>query len=537
MTAFDSAIALARKLETREVSALELLDECLARIDRLDADTNAICWLDAQRARAQAASITEPPDERRPLLGIPMTVKEAFDLAGSPTTWGVPAFAENISSSDSVVVERLKAAGAVVFGKTNVSVMLGDIQSYNSIYGTTNNPWNPAHTPGGSSGGSGAALAAGLSVLEMGSDIGGSIRTPAHYCGVFGHKPTWGLVPSRGHGLPYMVSEPDIAVVGPMARSAFDLEAMLRLLARPDELAGAVRYELPALAGRGLGDLRVAVWSDDEVAPVSREIAGRVELVAQVLRDAGARVDYEARPVSSAHSHDVYHRLLFAFIGAGEGTDEQYEERRRKAASLAAEDDSEKALELRCLDHGPPDLWLGLNSARDIDCAGPGSRSLEDYDIVLVHRRPPRRPWSTTTVPFGERTIEVDDRARSDFSQPYVAADILGGTARHLTSAVHGDPDRSRRRRAADRGSDHRARVRRPGDHPERAASRTVHHHQRGARGVERIEHLGKRVVFAHVAGEDLGAAHEAAGVEHARASPFRRRRPTRPGRAPSTCH
>ena len=430
MTAFDSAIALARKLETREVSALELLDECLARIDRLDADTNAICWLDAQRARAQAASITEPPDECRPLLGIPMTVKEAFDLAGSPTTWGVEEFADNIAASDSVVVERLKAAGAVVFGKTNVSVMLGDIQSYNSIYGTTNNPWNPAHTPGGSSGGSGAALAAGLSVLEMGSDIGGSIRTPAHYCGVFGHKPTWGLVPSRGHGLPYMVSEPDIAVVGPMARSAFDLEAMLRLLARPDELAGAVRYELPALAGRGLGDLRVAVWSDDEVAPVTREIAGRVELVAQVLRDAGARVDYEARPVSSAHSHDVYHRLLFAFIGAGEGTDEQYEERRRKAASLAAEDDSEKALELRAstMDHR---TWLGLNSARD-RLRWAWQSFFEDYDIVLA-------PQTATPAmvhdhrPFGERTIEVDGTFQPYWQQIFWAG--LPGIS-HLPSTV-----------------------------------------------------------------------------------------------------
>ena len=255
MTAFDSATTLTHMLKTRQTSALELLDECLARIERIDADTNALCWLDAEGARAQAASVTEAPDERRPLLGIPMTVKEAFDLAGSPTTWGADAFADNIASTDSVVVERLKRAGAVVFGKTNVSVMLGDIQSYNRIYGTTNNPWHLAHTPGGSSGGSGAVLAAGLSVLEMGSDIGGSIRTPAHYCGVFGHKPTWALVPSRGHGLPYMVSEPDIAVVGPMARSAFDLELMLGLLAHPDELDSAVRYALPTLAGRNLGGL------------------------------------------------------------------------------------------------------------------------------------------------------------------------------------------------------------------------------------------------------------------------------------------
>jgi len=179
MSPFDSATQLIEQLKAGELSAIELLDEYLERIERIDSDTNAVCWMDAQAARTQAASITAPPDETRPLLGIPMTVKEAYDLPGSPTTWGVDAFTENIAASDSLAVERLKAAGAIVFGKTNVSVMLGDIQSYNDIYGTTNNPWNLERTPGGTSGGSGAVLAAGLSTQEMGSDIGGSIRTPA----------------------------------------------------------------------------------------------------------------------------------------------------------------------------------------------------------------------------------------------------------------------------------------------------------------------------------------------------------------------
>ena len=430
MTAFDSATRLVEKLKTREVSALELLDECLARIERIDPDTNALCWLDTEGARARAASITESPDEHRPLLGIPMTVKEAYDLAGSPTTWGVPDFADNIASTDSVVVERLKAAGAVVFGKTNVSVMLGDIQSYNRVYGTTSNPWDLTRTPGGSSGGSGAALAAGLSVLEMGSDIGGSIRTPAHYCGVFGHKPTWSLVPSRGHGLPYMVSEPDIAVVGPMARSAFDLEVMFGFLAYPDQIDSAIRYELPTLAGRNLGDLRVAVWSNDEVAPVTCEIAGRVERVAQVFRDAGATVNNEARPVSSAHSHDVYYRLLFAFIGAGEGTDEEFEERQREAAKLAAEDNSQGARELRAstMDHR---TWIGLNSERD-RLRWAWQAFFQDYDLVLA-------PQTATPAmthdhrPFEERTIEVDGTTQPYWQQIFWSG--LPGIS-HLPSTV-----------------------------------------------------------------------------------------------------
>ncbi len=435
MNAFDSATRLVERLRSREVSALELLDECLARVERIDTDTNALCWLDAQQARARAASITEAPDEQRPLLGIPMTVKEAFDLAGSPTTWGVADHADNIAATDSVVVERLKAAGAVVFGKTNVPYMLGDIQSYNRIYGTTNNPWDLTRTPGGSSGGSGAALAAGLSVLEAGSDIGGSIRTPAHYCGVFGHKPTWGLIPTRGHGLPYMVSEPDIAVVGPMARSAFDLELMLGVLARPDELDSAIRYELPTLDGRSLGDLKVAVWSNDEVAPVTREVAGRVELVAQAFRDAGAAVDHDARPVHSAHTHDVYLRLLYAFIGAGEGTDEKYAARRHKAGSLAAEDRSAKALELRAstMDHR---TWLDLNTRRD-RFRWAWHAFFRDYDLVLA-------PQTATPAmahdhrPFGERTIEVDGVPRPYWEQVFWSG--LPGISRLPSTVVPTGP-------------------------------------------------------------------------------------------------
>ena len=435
MTAFDSAIQLTDKLKARKVSPRELLDECLARIERIDADTNALCWLDAEGARVQADSITESPDEHRPLLGIPMTVKEAYDLAGSPTTWGVEHYANNIAESDSVAVERLKAAGAVVFGKTNVSVMLADIQSYNSIYGTSNNPWDLTRTPGGSSGGSGAALAAGLSILEMGSDIGGSIRTPAHYCGVFGHKPTWGLVPSRGHGLPYMISEPDIAVVGPMARSAFDLEVMLRLLAHPDELDSAMRYELPTLAGRNLGDLRVAVWSNDDAAPVTREIAGRVELVAQAFRDAGATVNFEVRPVDSFHSHDVYYRLLYAYVGTGEATDEALEASRREAAALAPEDNSERAIELRAstMDHR---TWLGLNSERD-RLRWSWQTFFEDYDLVLA-------PQTATPAmlhdhrPFADRTIDVDGALQPYWQQIFWSG--LPGVSRLPSTVIPTGP-------------------------------------------------------------------------------------------------
>src|SRR5207245_10069596 len=152
--------------------------------------------------------------------GGPMTVKEASGVAGLPTTWGVPTYKNNVSPRNAVAVDRLLGAGVVIFGKTNVPLFLADWQSFNAIYGTTNNPWDVTRAPGGSSGGSAAALAAGLSALEAGSDIGSSIRNPAHFCGVYGHKPPWGIVPRPGPALPWQEAPVDIDVVGPLARSA-----------------------------------------------------------------------------------------------------------------------------------------------------------------------------------------------------------------------------------------------------------------------------------------------------------------------------
>ena len=225
---YATAVELLDLLRRGEASALELTDMYLDRIEALNPAINAVVWRDAEGARAAARQVAGPPTDEQPLLGLPITVKEAYGLVGSPTTWGNPDYRNNVSTEDALAVQRLKAAGAIVMGKTNVPLNLADFQSYNDIYGQCNNPYNLERTPGGSSGGSAAALAAGMTALEMGSDIGGSIRTPAHFSGLFGHKPTWALVPSRGHALPGMVAEPDIAVIGPMARSAFDLELTAR---------------------------------------------------------------------------------------------------------------------------------------------------------------------------------------------------------------------------------------------------------------------------------------------------------------------
>ena len=236
---FQSATQQLAALRQGRIGARELLEHYLARVDRLNPTINAVVVEDRVRARTwadQADAAQVRGESLGPLHGLPMTLKESFDWTGTPATWGIPEWKDRLASTDALAVQRLHAAGVNVYGKTNVPIRLADFQSYNVIYGTTGNPWNTERTPGGSSGGSAAALAAGLTGLEIGSDIGGSIRNPAHFCGVFGHKPTWNLCPMRGHALGGVLTPTDISVIGPLARSAYDLEAAVRLMALPDAM-------------------------------------------------------------------------------------------------------------------------------------------------------------------------------------------------------------------------------------------------------------------------------------------------------------
>ena len=289
---FESAMQLAARIRDKDVSSKELTEYFIGRIEKHDAGVNAVVVREFDRAleAAAAADAAQARGESLgPLHGLPITVKEAYDWTGTPTTWGDPVFAQNVATSDSAVVTRLQGAGAHLLGKTNVPIHLGDFQSYNEIYGTTNNPWNAGRTPGGSSGGSSAARAAGLCGLESGSDIGGSIRNPAHYCGVYGHKPTYGIVSSDGHALPTMFAHADLAVVGPMGRSAADLALSMDIVAGPDKFAApGWKLDLPRPPKRPLGELRVALWPTDDVAPVSTEVADRVQHVGERLAKLGA---------------------------------------------------------------------------------------------------------------------------------------------------------------------------------------------------------------------------------------------------------
>jgi amidase len=314
---FCSATRLTAALAEGEISSRELLDLYLARVEALDPKLGAVVTLDAERARRRAdeADAARARGERwGPLHGLPITVKDCWETAGLRTTCGVERLKDHVPETHAVSVQRLVDAGAVLFGKTNTPAWTLDWQTYNDLFGITRNPWDPERTSGGSSGGSAAAVAAGLTGLELGSDIGGSIRVPSHCCGVYGHKPTWGIVPLRGHvpGPPGALYEKDINVAGPLARAAEDLALALDVLAGPlPDAARAWRLELPPPRHRRLADFRVAAWLGEPGYPVADTVRERHQATVEALRRAGAQVDETARPdVDMAHAADLFHRLL-----------------------------------------------------------------------------------------------------------------------------------------------------------------------------------------------------------------------------------
>lgn len=324
--ALDYAAATAGELITalraREVSALELFEAATRRIESLDGPINAVVVRDFDRAReaALAADAALAKGETRPLLGLPMTVKEAHNVAGLPTTWGSEAFKGWIAPADSVGVARLRAAGAVILGKTNVPPFLADWQSANPVYGRTSHPLDPALTPGGSSGGGAAALAAGMVPLEFGSDIGGSIRVPAAFCGVVGHKPSYELIPTRGHAPPGLDGAPVVfGVVGPMARAVADLELALSVLAGPDaDQAVGYRLDLPRARHARIAEYRVLIINRHPAAALDGEILDALEDAARRIEATGARVERHSESLPDlAATHERYGAALTTAMSRG----------------------------------------------------------------------------------------------------------------------------------------------------------------------------------------------------------------------------
>jgi amidase len=319
-TATWTATRLAAALAAKEISSRELLQLYVDRIARLNGPVNAVVTLDAERATAVATALdqaTARGERRGPLHGLPITVKDAIEVEGVRSTGGAVELTDHVPAADAVAVARLKAAGAVVFGKTNVPRWSGDLQTYNDIFGTTNNPWALDRVPGGSSGGPAAAVACGFTSFELGTDIGGSIRVPSHCCGVYGLKPSFGVVPQRGY-LDHVgggTTDADINVFGPIARGADDLDLLVSVLAGPEpERATGWRLDLPPPRHADLSSYRIGVWFEEPSCPMDREMLGVLRAAVDALAGAGAKVEEAHPPVDFVEQVALFNALILPAI-------------------------------------------------------------------------------------------------------------------------------------------------------------------------------------------------------------------------------
>ncbi len=357
---FETASGLADAIREKTVSSREVTAHFLSRIERFNPRINAIVTLNPAALDEAAAA-----DERLargapagPLNGVPVTVKDTYETAGLRTTAGARDLAHHVPARDAEAVARLRAAGAVLLGKTNTPAYAGDIQTCNRLFGTTNNPWDLSRSPGGSSGGAAAALAAGLTALELGSDVGGSIRTPSSWSGVFGHKPSFGLVPAAGHlsGPPGVDEDVDIAVYGPMARSVHDLSIALAVLSSLDLSARPPRCQ-------DLRSYRVAAWLDESGFSTDESLLAALTAAVDTLRGAGVEVDDDARPdFPFRDAARTFETLMFSGLSAAL-PQKVFGSLNEKARALLPEDGSPQARFLlgSTLSHRE---WLNMNQKR-----------------------------------------------------------------------------------------------------------------------------------------------------------------------------
>jgi amidase len=405
-----SATETARRIAAREVSSREVLEYMVARVDRLDGAINCVVHRDLDRARAAADAADTAVlagEDLGPFHGVPITIKDSFQTAGCRTTSGAPELADFVPSEDAAPVARLREAGAVMWAKTNLPIWAGDIQSYNDVYGTTLNPFHPDRTCGGSSGGSAAALAMGFTALELGSDIGGSIRVPAHYSGVAGHKPSYGIVPAHGQipGMPGTFSQADLAVAGPMARHVDDLETALGVLIGPDRWdAPAWHIDLPPSRHADPRQLRVGAWLDDESCPVDTDTRRVLGGLVTTLGAAGVDVDTSARPgFTLDKAVDVFLQLLYAALSGGHPKD--------KLDHMAADTSDtplgfvKRSTAMRHRD------WLS-NHERRLQLRERWAEYFRDFDIMLMPVQPRDAIEHDHSEPQFGRTVAIDGMTR-----------------------------------------------------------------------------------------------------------------------------
>jgi amidase len=413
---YRSAFELASAIKSGELTSSEVLEFFLDRVDKVNPRLNIVVAEDRDRARKRATeadvAITKGEDWG-PLHGVPITIKDAYATEGIVTVDGIPEYKDFIPEFNADGVQRYVDAGAIVFGKTNVPLNSSDIQSYNVIYGQTNNPWDVSRTCGGSSGGASAALAAGLTPLELGSDIGGSIRTPAHFNGIFGHKPSHGIVSQRGHlPVPESLSEGDLWVPGPLATSVDDLKQAMKLLIGPNEaMAVGWKVDLPPARAENPDQLRVATYFEDPNVVLDVESKALLESTAATLEKIGARVTRDVKPdFDTTENHEVYMRLLTAAMSAGIPPAERAKmEELANNAAPGTNDPEELNAQMATASHTD---WIILNERR-FRLASQWREFFQDYDVLLCPVAVVPAFSHDHSEPMGKRMIEINGEQRS----------------------------------------------------------------------------------------------------------------------------
>jgi amidase len=431
-----------------KLSALELLEAHLARIARLNPAVNAVVGLDETQARAQAAA----SDARRkaglagPLEGLPLTIKDAFDVAGLVSTAGAKAFAGRVPEDDAAAVARIRAAGAVIMAKSNVPVSSGDFQTYNPVYGVTNNPWDQAYSPGGSSGGAAAAVATGMSALELGSDLGSSIRWPAAACGVYGLKTSWNLVSSWGMVPPpperRTARNPDLVVAGPIARTPDDIALLLGVIMGGREPGTPAPVTLSPPRKTSADGLRVALWIDDPFAKADSAAREAARKAARRLEAQGAVVEETARPgFTYEEAYEVFALLNHAIVAYGLPP-----KVRAKIQSMAAQfspnDLSHRALQARGARMTPG--FYQQVQARRMAVKKQWARFFERFHVVIAPAAPVAALKHDHEPDLHARALDVDGQARPYLDFLVWAALATGGDLPALSAPVglsqHGLP-------------------------------------------------------------------------------------------------
>jgi len=382
---FAGAAQIAADIQAGKITARDALEAYLERVERFNPALNAIIFSDPEGARKRADELDAMAARDEwcgPLHGVPMMIKESYNVAGMPTTWGVPSLKDNYAEENALSVDRLLAAGVNLFGKTNVPLLLADWQSYNDIYGVTNNPWDLSPSPGGSSGGSAAALASGMTSLDAGSDIGASIRNPAHFCGLFGHKPSYGVVSPRGHAMPGAIAAADISVIGPLARTAEDIRFAFEAMVGPDK-AEAVgwRLELPKAKKTRLSDFKVGVMLSEPGSAVDKEMTDVLQALVDKIAATGATVNDTARPdIDLRRMHELYILLLRAATSS-RMDQETVNAQKAIVDALNPDDATYYARMLRGNTMGHAE-WLRLNNDR-AHMRERWAEYFEEYDLLL----------------------------------------------------------------------------------------------------------------------------------------------------------